>query len=60
MQILALVLFCITILASVINGVVMFTMAFDEEEWQVAFWQLLAEIYLILIAVALGHFPGLK
>jgi hypothetical protein len=35
----------------------MFVIAFDEGNFETAFWQLLAEIYLVLTVIALGHAP---
>jgi uncharacterized membrane protein HdeD (DUF308 family) len=50
-------MFVITIFAVLINGITMLVNVFDTEDFEIAFWQLLAEAYLVLAAIALGHAP---
>jgi len=57
MEVLDLVMFVITVFAAMLNSVIMFMMAFEEKDFETAFWQLFAEAYLVLAAIALGRAP---
>ena len=61
MEILVTVMRVISLLAIVANGIGILINIFEEDDFETAFYQLLAEAYLVLTAIALGHNnPSLK